>query len=256
MSISHNLPLKGKIAVVTGATRGIGFEIAKELTRRGATVLICSRDIKAAKNAAEKVGKNAAPFSLDISSAASVEVFVREVMENHGRINILVNNAGYPFDKKTWYKEMHQVTDYELDRVLEVDLKGTFRLTRAVLPIMVQNKDGVVISISSTPAIVGHNEGAPYSLAKAGIIAMTKHIALEYGCKGVRAYSLALGNIATAATLGSMDAEAQRRAAEENAMKRWGKPREVARIAASIASEDFSFATGNTIVIDGGTVLL
>ncbi len=251
------MPLKGKIVVVTGATRGIGLEMAKEFAKRGATVLMCSRDIKSAEDAAIKeVGKNACPFSLDISSPASVKAFVHDAVARHGRIDILVNNAGYPFDKKMWYKQLHEVTDEEFERVLNVDLKGTFRLTRAVLPVMVKNKGGIVISTSSTPAISGHVEGAPYTLAKAGIIAMTKHIALEYGNSGVRAYSLALGNIATDATFGSMGERARKDAAQENAMKRWGRPEEVARIAASLASDDFSFATGNTIVIDGGAVLL
>lgn len=256
MSIIYHLPLKGKVAAITGATRGIGFEMALEFARRGAAVLLCSRDIKSAGDAAKKVGKNAHPFSLDISSPASVRAFVKDAVAGHGRIDVLVNNAGYPFDKKTWYKEMHEVTDEEFDRILDVDLKGTFRLTRAVLPVMVRKKSGVIISISSTPAIAGHVEGAPYTLAKAGIIAMTKHVALEYGNRGIRAYSLALGNIATNATFDSMDEKARREAAQENAMKRWGKPREVARVAASLAGEDFSFATGNTIVIDGGAVLL
>lgn len=253
--------MKGKVAAITGATRGIGLEMAREFAKRGATVLVCSRDIKSAGDAAERVGKNAHPFSLDVSSPASVKAFVQDAVAKHGRIDILVNNAGYPFDKKTWYKEMHDITDEEFDRVLEVDLKGTFRLTRAVLPVMIKKKNGgggggVIISISSTPAIAGHVEGAPYTLAKAGIIAMTKHVALEYGDRGVRAYSLALGNIATNATFDSMDEKARRQAAQENSMKRWGKPEEVARVAASLAGGDFAFATGNTIVIDGGAVLL
>jgi 3-oxoacyl-[acyl-carrier protein] reductase len=259
MSSIYHLPLKGKVAAITGATRGIGLEIAKEFARRGATVLVCSRDIKSAGDAAKRVGKNAHPFSLDVSSPASVRAFVQDAVVKHGGIDILVNNAGYPFDKNTWYKELHEATDEEFDRVLEVDLKGTLRLTRAVLSVMVKKKNGgggVIISISSTPALAGHVEGAPYSLAKAGIIAMTKHVALEYGDRGVRAYSLALGNIATDATYGSMDEKARRQAAQENAMKRWGRPEEVARVAASLASDDFAFATGNTIVIDGGAVLL
>lgn len=255
--------MKGKVAVITGATRGIGFELAREFASRGATVLVCSRDIKSASDAAKRVGKNAHPFSLDVSNPASVRAFVKDAVAKHGRIDILVNNAGYPFDKKTWYKEMHEITDEEFDRVLEVDLKGTFRLTRAVLSVMIKKKNrgdggvgGVIINISSTPAIAGHVEGAPYTLAKAGIIAMTKHVALEYGNRGVRAYSLALGNIATDATFGSMDEKARMQAAQENAMRRWGKPEEVARVAASLAGDDFSFATGNTFVIDGGAVLL
>jgi 3-oxoacyl-[acyl-carrier protein] reductase len=115
---------------------------------------------------------------------------------------------------------------------------------------------GVIINIASTPAVAGHTSGAPYSIAKSGVIAITKHIALEYGDKNIRAYTLALGNISTEATFGSMTLTERKKAAMENSMKRWGDPREVAAIAANVASQDFSFATGNTIVIDGGTVML
>lgn len=248
--------LKGRVAVVTGATRGIGFAAAKELAARGATVIVCSRDLESAEKAARRMGKKAYGAALDVASAKSVSGFVKKVAARHGRIDILVNNAGYPFDPKIWYKKMHKVGDDELDAVLAVDLKGTFRLTKAVLPVMARRKGGVVVSISSTPAIAGYTEGAPYSLAKAGIVAMTKHVALEYGRDNVRAYVLALGNIATDATFNSMTAKAQTAAAQESAMKRWGRPEEVARVIAALAGDDFSFATGNTIVVDGGTVLL
>jgi 3-oxoacyl-[acyl-carrier protein] reductase len=198
---------------------------------------------------------NADPAELDITDESSVLKFAKMVSDHYGSVDILVNNAGYPFDRKIWYKQLHKVGDDEFKNILAVDLQGTFRLTRAVLPLMAKT-GGVVISISSTPAISGHVEGAPYTLAKAGIIAMTKHIALEYGRKNIRAYTLALGNIATDATFNSMTATERKMAASENAMKRWGDPREVARVAACVASDDFSFATGNTIVIDGGTVML
>ncbi len=248
--------MKGRVAAVTGATRGIGFEIASELARRGATVIVCSRDIESARQAAKKIGSSAHPSALDVSSPSSVRAFVHRTVARHGGIDVLVNNAGYPFDSKIWYKELHKVSNSEFDRIVDVDLKGTFRLTRAVIPVMLKKGRGVIISISSTPAIAGHVEGAPYTLAKAGIVAMTKHVAMEYASRGIRAYTLALGNIATDATFKSMSASAQKKAAQENAMKRWGDPKEVARVAASIATDDFSFATGNTIVIDGGAVLL
>ena len=247
--------LKGRLAVVTGATRGIGFATARELAARGATVVVCSRDIASAEKAARRIGKKAHPASLDVTSAKSVSSFVKKVVADNGRIDILVNNAGYPFDPKIWYKKMHRVSDEELDAVLAVDLKGTFRITRAVLPLMVKHRGGVIISISSTPALAGYTEGAPYSLAKAGIIAMTKHVALEYGKDNVRAYVLALGNIATDATFNSMTDKAKKVAAQESAMNRWGRPEEVGRTIAGLAGDDFSFATGNTIVVDGGTVL-
>lgn len=247
---------KDKVAVVTGATRGIGFATAKELAARGATVLVCSRDMAGAQKAVSRIGKNTHPASLEITSAQSVLGFVNKIKSDHGRVDILVNNAGFRFDPKIWYKKMHKVSDEELDAVLSVDLKGTFRMTRAILPIMVRSGGGVIISISSTPAIAGHTEGTPYSLAKAGIVAMTKHVALEYGQKNVRAYTLALGNIATDATFSAMSEKAQKAAAQESAMKRWGRPEEVANTIAGLACKDFTFATGNTIVVDGGAVLL
>jgi NAD(P)-dependent dehydrogenase (short-subunit alcohol dehydrogenase family) len=115
---------------------------------------------------------------------------------------------------------------------------------------------GVISNIASTPAVAGHSAGAPYSIAKSSVIATTKHIALEYGDKNIRAYTLALGNISTEATFSSMTLTERKKAAMENSMKKWGDPREVAIIAANVASKDSSFATGNTIVIDGGTVII
>jgi 3-oxoacyl-[acyl-carrier protein] reductase len=114
----------------------------------------------------------------------------------------------------------------------------------------------VIINIASTAAISGYTGGVPCNIAKGELIAITKHIALEYGDKNIRAYTLALGNISTEATFSSMTVTERKKAAMENSMKRWGDPREVATIAASVASEDFAFATCNSIVIDGGTVLL
>jgi 3-oxoacyl-[acyl-carrier protein] reductase len=114
---------------------------------------------------------------------------------------------------------------------------------------------GVIINIASTPAIAGYTKGAPYTIAKAANIALTKCIALEYGSNNIRSYTMALGNIATLATYNSMTEIDRNKAAEEPSMKRWGKPEEVAKVAACIASDNFSFTTGNTIVIDGGTVL-
>jgi 3-oxoacyl-[acyl-carrier protein] reductase len=247
--------LKGKVALVTGASKGIGFQIAREFANRGASVILCSRKKSAAQKAADMIHGATLAEQLDITDAASVRKLVAKTKERYGRIDILVNNAGYPFERRVWYKSFHDGTDNELDRIVEVDLKGTARMCRAVIPLMT-GQGGVIISISSTPSISGYTEGAPYTLAKAAIIAMTKHIALEYGQRNVRAYTLALGNIASDATFGSMTPAERKKAANENAMRRWGDPREVARIAASIAGDDFAFATGNTIVIDGGTVLL
>jgi 3-oxoacyl-[acyl-carrier protein] reductase len=247
--------LKDKVAIVTGASKGIGFEIAKEFAARGATVIVCSRNMADAEKSSGLIKGKVYPEQLDVTSPPGVAKFMQHVLDAHKRVDILVNNAGYPFDRKIWFKKFHKVSEDEVDRVIAVDLKGTFRLSQAAIPLMVK-KGGVIISISSTPAISGHTEGAPYSIAKAGIIAMTKHIALEYGNKNIRAYTLALGNISTEATFDSMTPAEKKRAAAENSMRRWGYPKEVASVAASIADDSFSFATGNTIVVDGGAVLL
>jgi 3-oxoacyl-[acyl-carrier protein] reductase len=248
--------LKGKVAVVTGASRGIGFEIAREFASRGASVIVCSRKTASAEKSASMIKGKAYPERLDVTDTAGVAKFIRHVAERHGRIDILVNNAGYPFDRKIWTKRFHEVTEDEFDRVIQVDLKGTLRLCHSAIPLMIKGGGGVIINIASTPAISGYTEGAPYTVAKAGVIAITKHIALEYGDKNIRAYTLALGNISTDATFSSMTVTERKKAAMENSMKRWGDPSEVAKVAASVAGDDFAFATGNTVVIDGGTVLL
>jgi 3-oxoacyl-[acyl-carrier protein] reductase len=252
------LSLKGKIAVVTGSTKGIGFAISKEFAENNAaTVIVCSRSIQNAERAAKQINGKAFAAEIDITSNSSVRSFLQHVISNHNRIDILVNNAGYPFNSGIWYKEFHMTTDDELDKIIEVDLKGSVRVSRAVINYMLKDAiGGVIINISSTPAIAGHVQGAPYTLAKAALVALTKHIAREYGINNIRAYTLALGNIATEATFNSMSKEDRKNAGEEAAMKRWGKPEEVAKVAASLAGYNFSFTTGNTIVIDGGTVML
>jgi NAD(P)-dependent dehydrogenase (short-subunit alcohol dehydrogenase family) len=116
--------------------------------------------------------------------------------------------------------------------------------------------EGVIINFASTPAIASHMAGAPHRIAKSGVIAITKQIALEYGEKNIRAHTPTLGNISTEAIFASMITTEGEKAATENSVKRWGDPIEVATIAASVASEDFAFPTRNTIVIDGGTVML
>jgi 3-oxoacyl-[acyl-carrier protein] reductase len=250
--------------------QGIGFAMAKEFAENnGAIVIVCSRKQEQAARAVAQINGKAFAAELDVTDDLRVKGFIQQILSDHKRIDILVNNAGYHFDNNIWYKKFHEGNNEELDRIIEVDLKGSVRLSRAVIPVMLQNtsttseneagngnEGGVIINISSTPAIAGYTEESPYTIAKAANIALTKCIAREYGSNNIRAYSLALGNIATLATYGSMTEEYRRQASQEPSIKQWGKPEEVAKIAACIASNNFSFATGNTIVIDGGTVLL
>jgi 3-oxoacyl-[acyl-carrier protein] reductase len=219
---TKKLSLEGKIAIVTGSSKGIGFAIAKEFAEnKGATVIVCSRYFEHARRASAQIKGRALPFRLDVTDKSSINEFMRQIKLNHKRVDILLNNSGYPFDRNIWYKSFHEVTDEELDRIIEVDLKGSIRLARAVIPSMLeaenlahrdagkkelcqnegpQNRGGVIINISSIPAIAGHSYGSPYTIAKSGNIALTKCIAREYGSRNIRAYTLALGNISTKAT--------------------------------------------------------
>jgi 3-oxoacyl-[acyl-carrier protein] reductase len=254
------LALAEKVALVTGSSGGIGFAISKELAEnQGATVLVCSRNINNAIRASRRIKGNTYAFKVDVTRKNDVKSLVKRVISKYGGIDILVNSAGHRFDRSIWYRKYHQMKDHDLDAILEVDLKGTIRMTRAFLPSMIRKSrgtSGVIINISSTPVFSGHMEGAPYTIAKAAVVATTKHIALEYGNRNIRAYTLALGNISTDATYYSMTKQGRDRAASEAAMKRWGSPEEVAKVAACLASDSFSFVTGNTIIIDGGKVII
>jgi NAD(P)-dependent dehydrogenase (short-subunit alcohol dehydrogenase family) len=255
--------VKDKIAIVSGgATRGLGFEISKQLAKRGATVIMCSRSMARAENSASRIDGKTYPERLHVTNAQGIAEFMSHLAERHKHIDILINNEGYPFDRMIWNKSFHEVAEEHLEKVINVDLKGTFRLSQAAIPFMIKNIStatgvgGVIINIASTPAIAGHIAAAPYGIAKSRVIEITKHVALEYGEKNIRAYTLALGNISSEATFTSLSMTERKKAATENSIKRWGDPREVPTIAASVASEDVAFATGNTIVIDGGTVML
>lgn len=230
--------------------------MAKTLAARGASVILCSRKLDSVSKVAGEIGATASAWELDVGDDNSVSGFVDKVAAKYPRIDVLVNAAGYPFDSKLWYKRFDELKVEEFQQVLNVDLLGTFRLSQKILAAMTEKGGGVIVNIASTPALSGHTDGVPYTVAKAGIIALTKCIALVGGSSNVRAYALALGNIATDATFKSVTQKDREEAENENAMQRWGRPTEVASAIASLASDDFTFCTGSTIVLDGGAVLL
>ena len=262
------MTLTDKVAIISGSSKGIGLAIAKEFAENnGAIVIVCSRILDQAKKTASLIKGKTFAIQLNVTNDLSIKKLIDQVISIYGQIDILVNNSGYPFDRNIWNKRFHDSTLEDFDKIIEVDLKGSMRLSKAVIPLMLGNinevkkkkekgKGGVIINISSTPAIAGYTEGSLYNIAKAAIISLTKCIAKEYAKNNIRAYSLALGNIATTATYNSMNKDEQKIAAQESPMKRWGKPEEVAKVAACIASNGFSFASGNTITLDGGGVIL
>ncbi|HEX9319802.1 MAG TPA: SDR family oxidoreductase [Nitrososphaeraceae archaeon] len=249
------MSLLDKVIVITGASSGLGFAMAREFSGMGSIVIVTSRKKKKASDASLLLSEKCIGMKLDIADRESVINFMKQVRRNYGRVDVLINNAGYSFQRRVWFKKLHMVTEKELLSILKVDLVGSFLMSRAAIRLMLlKGNPGIIISIVSTPSLSGYFLGSPYSLAKSGIVCMTKHIALEYAQKGIRAYSIALGNIATEATYRSLSAAEKMKAVRESAMNRWGKPEEVARIAVCLANDSFSYATGNTIIVDGGSI--
>ncbi len=250
------MSLDGKIGIVTGGTGGLGLEIARELARNGATVIVTSRKKSKLKEVCNLIDKDCYGFQLDVSKKKSLIGFIKNISKQFNNVDILINNAGFPFVRKIWFKNIHDISERELMNILEVDLIGSFRITKEILKLMIKRRNGVIINITSTPAISGHICGSPYSIAKAGLISLTKHIALEYGRYNIRSYSVALGDIHTDAMRRSLLKSEIVKAKNENSMKRWGWPEEVAKSIVCLAGGNFTFSTGNTIIIDGGKVII
>ena len=250
------MSLDGKIVIVTGGAGGLGLEIAKELSKKEAIVIITSRRRSNLQRVRHMIGKNCYGFELDLIKEKSVAKFIRRISKEFNTVDVLVNNSGFPFERKIWFKKVHDVSDMELSNILQVDLIGSFRISKEILKIMMKKRNGVIINIASTPAISGHLYGSPYSIAKSGLICLTKHIALEYGQYNIRSYSVALGDIDTKVMRKSLSKSELQKARNENTLKRLGRPEEIAKSIVSLAGDDFSFSTGNTLIMDGGKLIL
>jgi 3-oxoacyl-[acyl-carrier protein] reductase len=180
---------------------------------------------------------------------------VDKVYQKYGQIDIMVNNAGYPIKDELWDTSFEQIQDQDLENVVDVDTIGTYRCCRRVLPIMVEKHRGVIINISSTPAISGYIKGAPYTVAKAANLGITKHIAAEFGKYGIRCNAIAPGTIATQRNWDRLTTHQRVDIVRSIPLGRAGKPEEVASVTLVLASDYTSFITGQTIVVDGGETI-
>ena len=252
--------LIGKSALITGAGKGIGREIALEYASNGAQTCLVSRTSKDIDDLAKEIQKRfrvkAVAIEGDVSSQESARNFVANAAKELGRIDILVAAAGYPLVKDIWESKLHNLDETDLLKVLQVDLLGSLRTVKEVLPLMMKQKKGVIILFSSTPALSGYDKGGAYTIAKAANLGLVKELAAEYGKYNIRSYAIAPGNIKTKSTFDQLTKEDQKTLGAEAPMKRWGTPREVADVAVALASDNMSFVTGQTIVVDGGTVML
>lgn len=247
--------LDGRVALVTGASRGIGRATAEELARHGAQVVLASR--RRTVDATRAIDGETLAIEMDVADHEQVSRGVAQVLEWRGRLDIVVNNAGYPVDEQLWNTPLHELPVAQLDelhrRVYDVDLHGSRNVTRAALPHMMRRQDGVFVFVSSTPALVGHKATA-YTEAKAGVLGLMRDVARNYGEHGIRANAVALGDIETGWFDGLAPSE-QLALAREPALGRWGKPREAASAILFFASPLSSFVTGQTLVVDGGAVI-
>ena len=240
------IDLSGKVALVTGSTRGIGRAIAETLADCGARVAVVGRDLSRAEAAAAALGDEARGFACDVSDVASVTRLVEEVEKGFGSLDILVNNAGLTRDNL-----LLRIKDEDWDAVIDTNLRGAFAAIRAASRGMMKRRWGRIINIAS---IVGNKGQANYAASKAGLIGLTKAVAKEYASRNVLANVVAPGFIETDMTA-AMTPEAQAAMSATIPLERLGSPRDVAGVVAFLASEHAAYMTGQVIVVDGGMVM-
>jgi 3-oxoacyl-[acyl-carrier protein] reductase len=252
--------LSGKVAIITGASGGIGRAAAIEFASEGADVVLqyMSR-IAEAETVADKLaalGKKTILAHVNFTDLLEAQGQVQEMVDGavreFGKVDVLLNLAGYPA-RGEWNKSFMELTPEDFYKPLNVDLFGSFLCARAVAPHFLRQKSGVIVNVSSTPALSGHNKGFAFTVAKAGIIGLTKALAFELA-PYVRVNTVALGNIETE-WVSELSREELAKERSGNLIKRFGTPDEIAKSLAFLCSDDSSFLNGQTIVLDGGSTL-
>ena len=244
--------LEGKVAIITGASRGIGKAIAQEFIRQGAHVAFTyhSSEEKAKALEAELTtgGGVAKGFKSDASQMEEAEQLVNQVVETFGTVDIVVNNADITDDTL-----LMRMNEDQWDRVINVNLKSCFALTKAVMRTMLKARSGSIINVSSVVGVQGNAGQANYAASKAGILGFTKSVALELGSRNIRCNAIAPGFIETEMTA-ALDESTVQGWRDAIPLKRGGQPEDVAQLCTFLASDMSSYITGQTICIDGGMI--
>lgn len=247
------MKLNGRVALVTGSSRGIGRAVAVELARQGAAVVInYAGNAGAAEETAAAVretGSRAMVARADVAVQEQVDGMVKYILEKFGRVDILINNAGITRDNL-----LARLREEDWDTVLSVNLKGAYNCSRAVMRPMLKARWGRIINISSVVGLTGNPGQANYAAAKAGVLGFTKSLARELGSRSITVNAVAPGYIQTDMTADLTD-ENKAALLSRVALGRLGKPEEVASVVAFLAGEGAGYITGQVIVVDGGMVM-
>jgi 3-oxoacyl-[acyl-carrier protein] reductase len=244
--------LENKVAVVTGAGRGIGEAIARRLAGEGAAIAACDVMLDNVQQVATSLGKSgtkASAYAVNVTDSKQVKEVCDKIVADFGRVDILVNNAGITRDGL-----LLRMSDEDWDAVLGVNLKGAFLFTRSLCRTMLQQRSGVIVNIASIVGVVGNAGQANYSASKAGLIGFTKTMAKELASRGIRSNAVAPGFIKTPMT-DKLSEEARKMQTDFIALKRLGLPEDVANVVLFLASDLSSYVTGQVIAVDGGLAM-
>jgi 3-oxoacyl-[acyl-carrier protein] reductase len=244
--------LENKVAIVTGGAKGIGFSTCKKFVEEGAKVAIADIDEKALEEAVKELtdlGGEATGYKVDITNRESVESFAKEVKDKYGRIDVLINNAGIISDN-----QLDKMSYDQFDKVIDINLKGTFNCAKAVLPYMIEQQAGSIVNASSIVGVYGNYGQTNYAATKWGVIGMMKCWAREYGKMNIRSNAVAPGFIDTP-ILAPIPEKVMDALKKGIPMRRLGTPEEIANVYAFLASDEAGYINGAVIEVSGGKTL-
>jgi 3-oxoacyl-[acyl-carrier protein] reductase len=247
------IDLTDKIAVVTGGAQGIGRAVAETLARRGANVVVADLQVEKAEAVAQEIttstGNKAIAVQVDVSDSKSAQAMIGATIAEFDRVDILVNNAGITRDNL-----IMRMSESEFDLVIDINLKGAFNCTKAVIRKMMKQRSGRVINMASVSGVTGQAGQTNYSSSKAGLIGFTKALAKEVGSRGITVNAVAPGFIETALTV-DLPEEIRETGIKLTPLGRFGQPQDVANAVAFLASDEAAFITGEVLTVDGGLVM-
>ncbi|HSJ09495.1 MAG TPA: 3-oxoacyl-[acyl-carrier-protein] reductase [Longimicrobiales bacterium] len=241
--------LTGKVALVTGGSRGIGKSISEHLAAAGARVAVVARNAAGAESTAAELGTDHRGYGCDVADAAAVDALVKQVEADMGSVDILVNNAGVTGDNL-----LLRMSESEWDRVVDTNLKGSFNTIKAVTKGMMKRRDGRIVNITSVVGITGNKGQVNYAASKAGLIGLTKSVAKELASRNILCNAVAPGYIETEMTA-ELGAGVKDALLGQIALGRLGRGDDIASVVRFLAGPGAAYITGQTIVVDGGMVI-